>query len=71
MIDDLASVSPWSPRFIRIYGTAELVDRDGEPGSASIMRITPTVSWSLNLAGDWSPGTGELLAPRRTEHASL
>jgi pyridoxamine 5'-phosphate oxidase family protein len=27
VVDDLASVQPWSPRYLRVYGTAELVDR--------------------------------------------
>ena len=41
-IDDLASVDPWSPRGIKIYGTAEIT----EDGS---LRIKPTISWSWNV----------------------
>ncbi|TVZ06906.1 PPOX class F420-dependent oxidoreductase [Trebonia kvetii] len=51
IIDDLASVSPWSPRFVRVYGTAELVDRETQFGVQPVMKITPTISWSANLDG--------------------
>jgi pyridoxamine 5'-phosphate oxidase family protein len=44
VIDDLVSVQPWIPRYLRIYGTAELVDRQGQFGPAPYMRITPTIS---------------------------
>jgi len=44
VIDDLASVDPWTPRGIRVYGTAEIT----EDGS---LRIQPTISWSWNLEG--------------------
>lgn len=46
VIDDLASVRPWAPRFVRVYGTAEIVQRDGMLGPGSYMRITPAVHWS-------------------------
>ena len=44
VIDDLASVDPWTPRGIRVYGTAEIT----EDGS---LKIQPTISWSWNLEG--------------------
>ncbi|HXL95389.1 MAG TPA: PPOX class F420-dependent oxidoreductase [Streptosporangiaceae bacterium] len=47
VIDDLTSTDPWIPRFLRLYGTAELVDRDSQP----ILKITPVTSWSFNLEG--------------------
>lgn len=71
VIDDLASMRPWSPRYLRVYGTAELVDRPGPSGPTRIMKIAPTVSWSLNLDGEWSPGSGDFPTPRKTEHAPL
>lgn len=71
VIDDLASVRPWSPRYLRVYGTVELVRRGGADGADRIMRITPTTSWSLNLDGAWHPGSGRALAPRKTEHSPL
>ena len=60
VIDDLASVSPWSPRYLRVYGTVELVERETQFGRQPVMKITPTVSWSGNLSG-------RPLADRRTE----
>ena len=51
VVDDLASVNPWSPRGIKIIGTAAIEDVDGSPR----FRISPEViiSWALN---DTTPG---------------
>ena len=65
VIDDLKSVDPWRPRFLRVYGTAELVEREGRFGTAPYMRITPTISWSFNLDGE---SAGRETGPRRTVH---
>jgi pyridoxamine 5'-phosphate oxidase family protein len=68
VIDDLPSVQPWIARGLRVYGAAEFVERQGQFGSGTYMRITPTISWSWNLAGrsfddpDFEPGQ------RRTVH---
>lgn len=51
VVDDLVSVSPWTPRSMRIYGSAELLEREGRFGPGQYMRITPAVSWSFNLDG--------------------
>ena len=51
------STNPWTPRFLRVYGTADVVERDGYAGRKAYLRITPTVSWSWNLDG--RPYTGE------------
>jgi pyridoxamine 5'-phosphate oxidase family protein len=51
VIDDLVSTLPWTPRYLRIYGTAELVQRVGQFGSAPYLQITPARSWSFNLEG--------------------
>lgn len=51
VIDDLASADPWSPRFLRVYGTAEIVERDTQFGKQPILKIIPVVSWSANLGG--------------------
>jgi pyridoxamine 5'-phosphate oxidase family protein len=67
VVDDLASVRPWSPRYPRIYGTAELVKRPGQFGPGPYMRITPTVSWSFNLDGRSFIHSREVV-PRRTVH---
>ena len=70
VVDDLASTQPWSPRFVRIYGTADIVERDGEFGRQPYLRVTPTVSWSWNLEG--RPFTHETdmasIPLRRTVH---
>jgi pyridoxamine 5'-phosphate oxidase family protein len=67
VVDDLVSVQPWTPRYLRIYGTAELVERQGQFGPARYMRITPTISWSWNLEGQ--PFTHDReVAVRRTVH---
>jgi pyridoxamine 5'-phosphate oxidase family protein len=67
VIDDLASAEPWAPRFLRIYGMAALIERPGQLGTATYMRITPTISWSWNLEGRPFTHDGDI-AVRRTVH---
>jgi pyridoxamine 5'-phosphate oxidase family protein len=72
VVDDLVSTDPWTPRFIRVYGTAVLVERQGQFGPALYMRITPTISWSWNLAGrPYGEMNAEQFGPRRTVHQPL
>ena len=66
VVDDYVSVDPWTPRFVRVYGTADLVERDGPRGRGACLRITPTVSWSWNLAGE--PAGERWYAAKRTVH---
>jgi pyridoxamine 5'-phosphate oxidase family protein len=72
VVDDLVSTDPWVPRFLRVYGTAELVEREGQfgpGGSAKYLRITPDISWSWNLAGrPFGHDDGQQFGPRRTVH---
>jgi pyridoxamine 5'-phosphate oxidase family protein len=68
VIDDLASVSPWSPRYLRVYGTAELVERETQFGTQPVMKITPSLSWSINLSGRPLSGEHGGFAPHRTVH---
>jgi pyridoxamine 5'-phosphate oxidase family protein len=51
VIDDLATIDPWSPRGIKIIGTASIEDAGGSPR----FRITPKViiSWAIS---DTTPG---------------
>lgn len=51
VVDDLASINPWSPRGIKIIGTAVVEENSGSPG----FRISPEViiSWAIN---DTTPG---------------
>jgi pyridoxamine 5'-phosphate oxidase family protein len=51
VVDDLVSADPWTPRFLRIYGTGDIVERPGQFGPAPYLRITPAISWSFNLDG--------------------
>jgi pyridoxamine 5'-phosphate oxidase family protein len=67
VVDDLVSVDPWTPRGVRVYGTGQLVERDGRFGSGRYMRITPEISWSWTLAGR-PYGSGPASGPRRTVH---
>jgi pyridoxamine 5'-phosphate oxidase family protein len=49
VVDDLESIQPWRPRGVRVYGLAELVQREGRFGPGVYMRITPSVSWSWGI----------------------
>lgn len=66
VIDDLASTDPWSPRYLRVYGTAEIVEHETQFGRQPVMKITPAISWSFNLGGDALSGGRPV--PRRTVH---
>jgi pyridoxamine 5'-phosphate oxidase family protein len=69
VIDDLVSTDPWTPRYLRIYGNAELVERQGQFGPGAYMRITPTISWSFNLEGRPFTRAGDVDV-RRAVHQS-
>jgi pyridoxamine 5'-phosphate oxidase family protein len=51
VVDDLASFDPWSPRGIKVIGSATIEEADGAPR----FRIAPEViiSWAIN---DTTPG---------------
>lgn len=55
VIDDLNSVNPWEPRGIRVYGTADIVTRQGgymqqtDHPSATYIRIKPLKKWSWGI----------------------
>ncbi|WP_020575466.1 PPOX class F420-dependent oxidoreductase [Actinopolymorpha alba] len=70
VIDDLLSANPWTPRYLRIYGNAELVERDGQFGPAAYMRITPSISWSFNLEGHPFTHDREVNVRRTVHHAA-
>jgi pyridoxamine 5'-phosphate oxidase family protein len=53
VVDDLVSFEPFVARGIRVYGLAdEPVERVGMVGPGIYVRITPTISWSWNMAGE-------------------
>lgn len=63
VIDDLVSTQPWTPRFLRVYGTAEVVE-----GGQPYLRVTPKISWSWNLSGQPFSHDDSFTAPHRTAH---
>jgi len=65
--DDLVSMEPFIARAVRVYGDAEPpVERVCMVGPGLYSRITPTVSWSWNLAGE--PAGERWYAAKRTVH---
>jgi pyridoxamine 5'-phosphate oxidase family protein len=55
VIDDLKSVDPWDPRGMKIYGTTDIITRQGgymgntgHP-SPQYIRISPTIKWSWGI----------------------
>jgi pyridoxamine 5'-phosphate oxidase family protein len=67
VIDDLVSLDPFIARSIRVYGHAEPpIERVGMVGPGWYARITPTISWSWNMAGE--PAGDTWYEPRRTVH---
>jgi pyridoxamine 5'-phosphate oxidase family protein len=67
VVDDLVSLDPFVARGIRIYGdAAPPVERVGMVGPGLYVRITPTRSWSWNLAGE--PVGATWYEARRTVH---
>ncbi|WP_381803739.1 pyridoxamine 5'-phosphate oxidase family protein [Streptomyces niveus] len=78
VIDDLLTTRPWTPRHLRLYGTArhgtarhgtaELITRPTGIGEHQILKITPVTSWSTNISGTWSADSTHRLHPRKTRH---
>ena len=67
VVDDLVSFEPFIARALRVYGDAEPpVERVGMVGPGLYSRITPTVSWSGNLAGE--PAGERWYDANRTAH---
>ena len=53
VIDDLVSFDPFIARGIRIYGEADgPIERTGMVGPGFYLRITPSTSWSWNMASE-------------------
>jgi pyridoxamine 5'-phosphate oxidase family protein len=67
VIDDMVSFDPFIARGVRVYGHAgQPVERVGMVGPGTYMPITPTISWSWNMAGE--PVGETWYEPRRTVH---
>jgi len=84
VIDDMVSFDPFIVRCIRVYGRAKApVERVGVLGPGFYLRITPTISWSWNMAGEpvgdtWyepragdPPGSRPRLGPRSGQRPHL
>jgi pyridoxamine 5'-phosphate oxidase family protein len=53
VIDDLISFDPFIARGIRIYGEADgPIERTGIVGPGIYLQITPSTSWSWNMASE-------------------
>jgi pyridoxamine 5'-phosphate oxidase family protein len=67
VVDDLVSLDPFIARGVRVYGEAEPpVERVGLVGPGFYSRVTPTVSWSWNMAGE--PAGDSWYETRRAVH---
>jgi len=72
VVDDLVSLEPFIARGVRVYGHAEQpFERVGLVGPGTYLRITPTVSWTWNLAGEpageaWYPSNKTVHQRSRT-----
>lgn len=63
VVDDVVSMEPFVTRAIRVYGEAgDPVERVGMVDPGIFVPITPTVSWSWNMAGE---PAGETWYPAR------
>lgn len=57
VVDDLKSVNPWDPRGMKIYGTADIVTRQGGymdrtgHSNPQYIRISPKKKWSWGIDG--------------------
>ncbi len=55
IIDDLKSIDPWDPRGIKVYGTADVVTRQGGymdgtgHANPTYIRVTPDKKWSWGI----------------------
>lgn len=45
VIDDLVSISPWTPRGVKVHGTAEISELDGR----AVLVIRPDTHWSWGI----------------------
>lgn len=67
VVDDLVSFDPFVARSIRVYGRAsDPVERVGMVGPGTFVYVTPTTSWSWNMAGE--PAAETWYPAERREH---
>jgi pyridoxamine 5'-phosphate oxidase family protein len=70
VVDDVPVVEPWTPRFVRVYGDGELIEREGRFGRGLYLRIRPTISWSWNIVDPkpYGPNHNTSVGMRREVH---
>jgi pyridoxamine 5'-phosphate oxidase family protein len=57
VVDDLKSIDPWEARGIKVYGTADIITRQGgymentDHPNPQYIRITPKKKWSWGVDG--------------------
>ena len=57
VVDDLKSIDPWEVRGIKVYGTADIITRQGgymentDHPNLQYIRITPKKKWSWGVEG--------------------
>lgn len=57
VVDDLKSIDPWEARGIKVYGTADIITRQGgymentDHPNPQYIRITPKKKWSWGVEG--------------------
>ena len=57
VVDDLKSIDPWEARGIKVYGTADIITRQGghmensDHPNPQYIRITPKNKWSWGVEG--------------------
>lgn len=66
VLDDSVPGEPRRPRMLRVYGTADFVEREGYAGPGTYLRIAPVTSWSGNL--DDRPFGPDHGGPYKTVH---
>jgi pyridoxamine 5'-phosphate oxidase family protein len=49
VIDDLASVKPWRPRGIKLFGPVDFVQHKGYAGEKEYLRLKPSRKYSWGL----------------------
>lgn len=52
ILDDLASIDPWTPRGIKVHGVATAETRVGQFGQGDYLIIRPTTTWSWGIEGE-------------------
>ncbi len=67
VIDDLAPGGGWKPRFLRVYGSVDLVETPQGSGTL-VMRITPETSWSMAINPTTSHGARSAFETTKTRH---